>query len=83
MVVLTSATFAAVALIAIAPVTSGVGRLLTPFAPTASATSKYPPAGTETFGKLVACHAVPVAAAYWTDQPFTETATLPRLNSSM
>src|SRR4029079_6421049 len=82
-VILTSATFAVVALIAIVPVTSGGGRLLTPFAPAPSATSKYPPAGTETFGKLVTCHVVPVAAAYWTDQAVNETATMPPLNSSM
>ena len=35
---LTSATFAAVALIAMVPVTSGVGRLLTPLAPKDSPT---------------------------------------------
>jgi hypothetical protein len=39
-VVLTSATFAAVALIAMVPVASGVGSVFTPFAPADSATRK-------------------------------------------
>src|SRR3954452_6220708 len=82
-VLLTSATFAAVADIAIVPVASGVGRTLTPFAPALSATRKYWPGWMETFGRAVTCQAVPVAAAYCTDQPFTETGLPPRLKISM
>jgi hypothetical protein len=39
-VVLTRATFAAVALMAMVPVTSGAGSVFTPFAPDPSATRK-------------------------------------------
>jgi hypothetical protein len=83
-VLLTSATLPAVADIAIVPVASGVGSELTPFAPAPSATRRYWPGESETFGRLVTDHApVPVAAPYCTDQPFTETVVFPRLNNSM
>src|SRR4051794_23885992 len=82
-VLLTRATFAAVADMAMVPVTSGVGTLFTPFAPALSATRKYWPGWMETFGSAVTCQAVPVAAAYCTDQPLTETGLPPRLKISM
>jgi hypothetical protein len=82
-VLLTRATFAAVALIAIVPVASGVGKGLTPLALNDSAIRKYCPGWITTFPKAVTCQAVPVAAAYCTDHPFTEMGVLLRLNNSM
>src|SRR2546423_12486878 len=82
-VVLTRATLAAVALIAMVPVTSGVGRLLTPLVPKLSATRKYWPGWSVTFDRAVTCQAVPVAAAYCTDQPLSDCGEAPRLNSAM
>ncbi len=67
-VVLTRATLPAVALIAMVPMASGVGRLVVPPVPWASwiryfvLAARVPEMG-------VTCQVVPVAEAYCTDQP--------------
>src|SRR5688572_11404903 len=79
----TSATFPAVPLIAIVPVASGVGKGVVPPAPCACWTRYDWPGARVTFVRFVRAHDVPAVAAYWTDQPFSETDAFPRLNSSM
>jgi hypothetical protein len=85
-VLVTTATRPAVALIAIVPVTSAV-KVPPTAPPLASLIRKYPPAGIEhgPLGQMgVTWKApVPVAELYWTDQPVTSTAVPPRLNTSM
>src|SRR3954463_13328988 len=82
-VLLTRATFAAVADMAMEPVASGVGMLFTPFAPAPSPTRKDWPGWIETLGSLGACHVGPAADASWPDQPLTEPGLPPRLKISM
>ena len=89
-VVLASATLPAPAAIAIGvgSATSGVGSGLPTAAFVASCTRKYWPGCNVTSGSSVSCVAltprlpVPVALAYCTDQPFSDTGVVPRLNSS-
>jgi hypothetical protein len=81
-VLLTSATFPAVALILIEPVASGVGRFVVPPAPTASCTSRYCPGCRVSVGSDVTCHDVPVELAYCTLHPATVTGAAVELNSS-
>jgi len=81
-VVLTRATLPAVALMLVEPVTSGVGSELTPFALPAPCTRYRCPGASVTFVRLVTCHEVPPAAAYCTDHPLSDCASVPRLKSS-
>jgi hypothetical protein len=88
-VVFTSATLPAVALMAIgvASVTSGAGSGAPAPAPAASWTRRYCP-DPRVPESSVSCPApaprlpVPVALAYWSDQPASEAGAPPRLNSS-
>ena len=79
-VVLTRATLPAVALRLMEPEASGVGSGLTPFALPANWTRYRCPGASVKSLSAVDCHApVPVAEAYCTDQPPSETVTAPRL----
>lgn len=74
----------AVALKAIEPEASCKGSTLTPLAFPASLTRYRCPGSSRWFVSGVTCQSpVPPAEAYWTDQPESETAVAPRLNSSM
>jgi hypothetical protein len=89
-VVLTSATLPPVALmlIGLASVTSGAGSGAPTAALDASCTSRYWPGASDTLGSSVSCAAlaprfpVPVALVYCNDQPASEAAPPPRLNTS-
>ncbi len=77
----TSAILPAVALIAIVPVASPAGGAA-PFAPPDSSTRKCCPGWSVAAGSAVTCHVAPVAAAYWTLAPASETGEPERLKSS-
>ena len=82
-VLFTSATLPAVALILMEPVASGVGRLVVPAAPAASCNSRYCPGCSVSVGSVVTCHEVPVELAYCTLHPATDTGEAVGLNNSI
>ncbi len=83
LVLLTSATFADVALIAVLPVASGAGSALTPLVLPASCTRYYWPGASVRLVRFVTDQVVPLALAYCTDQPFSDWLTLLALNNSI
>lgn len=79
----TSATFAAVPLIRVVPVVSGVGSDTVPPVPSACFTRWYWPGASVTADSGVTIHDVPAELAYCTDQPARLTGAVPALKSSM